>query len=375
MKLRDLTRPAVEQAIDEFDRIGRQAFLAKYGFGPAREYFIVHNGGRYDSKAIAGAAHQFLGPGSAPLTAQSFSGGEQTVATKLRSLGFEVTAPDDQSPSRTIPFERGEVYNRRTDIHARYGGQERGGIATPSGMPFVFLFTGESGEQFGYRDGWRDDGSFAYTGEGQRGDMEFVRGNRAIRDHLSDGKDLLLFQATAHPGEHRFLGDFGCAGWETARAPDVDGTERDAIVFLLTPFELPGDEEEAPPTDLTEHSLEDLRRAAYEAAEETQRKTATGDARKSYYLRSAVVKAYVLRQANGVCESCSLPAPFLRKDGTPYLEPHHTKRLADGGPDSPRWVAAVCPTCHRRIHHGQDGATMNERVQDRLAVIEPLPLG
>jgi hypothetical protein len=28
-------------------------------------------------------------------------------------------------------FEEGKVYNRRTDIHARFGGQQQGGIITP----------------------------------------------------------------------------------------------------------------------------------------------------------------------------------------------------------------------------------------------------
>src|SRR5436309_11080683 len=52
-------------------------------------------------------------------------------------------------------FEIGRIYSRRQDIHARFGGQQQGGIATPAKAPFVFLFTGASGEQYGYSDGWR----------------------------------------------------------------------------------------------------------------------------------------------------------------------------------------------------------------------------
>lgn len=55
-----------------------------------------------------------------------------------------------------IPFEVGRVYNRRSDIHTPFGGQRQGGISTPVGCPYVFLFTGESGEQYGYRDGWNE---------------------------------------------------------------------------------------------------------------------------------------------------------------------------------------------------------------------------
>lgn len=64
-------------------------------------------------------------------------------------------------------FEAGKVYHRRNDIHAVYGGQQQGGISTPSGHPFIILVTGDSGEEHGYVDGFRDDGSFWYTGEGQ----------------------------------------------------------------------------------------------------------------------------------------------------------------------------------------------------------------
>jgi hypothetical protein len=51
----------VVAAIKEFEEIGREEFLSKYGFGHAREYFIEYKGTRYDCKAILVAAyyHQF----------------------------------------------------------------------------------------------------------------------------------------------------------------------------------------------------------------------------------------------------------------------------------------------------------------------------
>jgi 5-methylcytosine-specific restriction protein A len=55
--IRELTsRTAVEAAIAEFDALGRDAFLAKYGFERARQYRLVHETREYDSKAIAGVA-------------------------------------------------------------------------------------------------------------------------------------------------------------------------------------------------------------------------------------------------------------------------------------------------------------------------------
>jgi hypothetical protein len=81
-------------------------------------------------------------------------------------------------------------------------------------------------------------------------------------------------------------------------------------------------------------------------------------------------RKYVLARAGEVCESCGNPAPFLRKDGSPYLEPHHTRRVSDGGPDHPRWVGAICPNSHREIHYGEDGEEKNQRLQQHLGVLE-----
>jgi hypothetical protein len=88
-RLTDAT--AVEAAIAEFDRVGRTAFLAKYGFGRSREYMLrMPSGAMYDSKAIVGAAFGYQFPDQGPLSADSFSGGEATVERKLRDLGFDI---------------------------------------------------------------------------------------------------------------------------------------------------------------------------------------------------------------------------------------------------------------------------------------------
>jgi 5-methylcytosine-specific restriction endonuclease McrA len=71
-----------------------------------------------------------------------------------------------------------------------------------------------------------------------------------------------------------------------------------------------------------------------------------------------VVRA-VIRRANGTCEACREAAPFLRSDGTPYLEVHHVVRMCDGGLDHPSNAAGVCPNCHARIHKAADGAEYN----------------
>jgi 5-methylcytosine-specific restriction protein A len=84
------------------------------------------------------------------------------------------------------------------------------------------------------------------------------------------------------------------------------------------------------------------------------------------YERDAAVKAWVLENANGVCECCEVPAPFVDNDGFPYLEVHHIRRLADGGADTVNNAVAVCPNCHRHLHHGREAVGLVERLRRRL---------
>jgi hypothetical protein len=103
MPLSELTeRDAVLAAMREYDALGQHAFLAKYGYSPARRYQLVHEGKSYDSKAIAGVAlnHQF--PDRGPLAPSEFSGGEATVLPLLRNLSFEIRAMDQLAPAVTI---------------------------------------------------------------------------------------------------------------------------------------------------------------------------------------------------------------------------------------------------------------------------------
>jgi 5-methylcytosine-specific restriction protein A len=306
-------------------------------------------------------------PVNSRFRADEFSGGENAAAGWLRELGFTIRGPHEQlfdPPS----YEPGSVYNRVQDIHDIYGGQRQGGISTPKAAPLIFLFTGESGGQFGSEDGPRDDGIFVYTGEGQVGDMEFVRGNLTIRDHVQHGRDLLLFEKLRRVGFYRFLGNYACDGWELKQAPDRNGTQRQVIAFHLRSA-VSADEREVEHEvdELGRLPLEELRRRAIEDADEQPQRQ---EGHRTYIQMSASVRAYVLRRASGICESCDQPAPFVRESGEPYLEPHHTRRLADGGPDHPHWVGAICPACHREIHHGKYGQKRNDELQAKLQTKE-----
>lgn len=265
-------------------------------------------------------------------------------------------------------FVEGAEYSRREDIHKRYGGSWQSGIAPSSVCPVIFLFTGDSGEQYGYRDGFDSAGVFSYTGQGQLGDMTFTSGNKAIRDHATDGRALHLFKDTATSGIKQYLGEFSLANYSIHRAPDKQGAQRNVIVFHLAKVNT-----ESPEIHLSVAaekdepiSLDDARKRALAACSSTSG-SAGSQAIRTIYERSKAVRDYVLLRSNGLCEACEKPAPFTGRDGKAYLEAHHTQRLSDGGVDHPRYVAALCPACHREIHYGQSGHALNEKVKQRLA--------
>lgn len=95
MSLSEITRDAVLQAMVEYDELGADAFLSRYGFAPATLYRVAERGRQYDSKAIVGVAHgyatgQFLKAGD-------FSGGQHTVVKTLEALGFSFAPASAES--------------------------------------------------------------------------------------------------------------------------------------------------------------------------------------------------------------------------------------------------------------------------------------
>jgi len=92
-RLSDLTSAAaVQAALDEFGRLGRDEFLSRHGFGKSRDFLVVdpRTSDFADSKAIAAVALKYQHPELDGLKPEDFSGGEATVVPCLRALGFRV---------------------------------------------------------------------------------------------------------------------------------------------------------------------------------------------------------------------------------------------------------------------------------------------
>lgn len=274
----------------------------------------------------------------------------------------------DLRESPAMEFIKGEVYDRRTEIHSPFGGSAQHGIAPSRLTKAIFLFAGASGEQFGYHDAEGTDGVYSYTGEGQVGEMTMDNSrNAAIRDHAKTGRALHLFRSMGKGKGQRYVGEFSCSSFSKELGLDRDGKKRSIIKFHLVPVVSPFTFESASESEEQEQSistipLPDLRKIALEAANVSE-SSGSSTALRTIYYRSKKVKDYVLSRAAGKCESCHKPAPFTSKSGIPYLEPHHIDRLSDGGVDHPQYVGAVCPDCHREIHFGADGKSKNEALR------------
>jgi len=106
MPLSELTsRDAILSAIHEYDTLGQEAFLQKYGYGRSREYLLEYDGKSYDSKAIVGAAYGIQHPTEGPLKHNDFSGGLARIEPVLQRLGFRLSKLEPMETQQSIKFE------------------------------------------------------------------------------------------------------------------------------------------------------------------------------------------------------------------------------------------------------------------------------
>lgn len=132
-------------------------------------------------------------------------------------------------------FEIGALYSRKYLHKLLRGGNDQSGITTVRGTNVVLLFSGLSGLKHGYSDFWDTGGSFHYSGEGQSGDMQLTRGNKALASHVRENRRLLLFQMLGH-GQVRFLGEFRLLHYYESAGTGNDKKPRKTIMFVLQPL-------------------------------------------------------------------------------------------------------------------------------------------
>jgi len=130
-----------------------------------------------------------------------------------------------------LPFIPKRFYQRK-EIHDLYGGNRQSGISPSAKYPYIFIFSGKSGENYGYKDGWDNPNIFSYTGEGQIGDMQFVRGNLALKEHKNLGKRVFLFEFE-RKGYVEFVSELELFDVDYFNTLDANGDIRIGIKFFF----------------------------------------------------------------------------------------------------------------------------------------------
>ncbi len=268
------------------------------------------------------------------------------------------------------PFEIGRSYDRE-QILAFLGSKQRqsGIVYGKANREYIAVFTGgRSGRRAGYEDGWGPDGTFLYCGQGSKGDQRLARANKVLANH----RGIVLLFETWKPkntwkGKQRFLGEFTVLGFDWFSGSGTREGDR-LLVFSLLPAAGLTMPRQAP--DIRYEELNDIAVLRSKAIEASRESTPARMTLAEYRTRSLVVARYVLARARGTCEACGKPAPFIRPNGTPFLEVHHTRRLADDGPDDIMHVAALCPNCHREAHLGANVNRFRENLEEKIKVKE-----
>tara|TARA_B100001093_G_scaffold504743_1_gene561007 strand:+ start:283 stop:1107 length:825 start_codon:yes stop_codon:yes gene_type:complete len=206
-----------------------------------------------------------------------------------------------------------------------------------------------------YSDRWFGK-ELHYTGMGSTGDQTLGAQNKTLHESNFNGVEVHLFEVF-ELREYTYQGIviYNGKGYQEKQT-DVDGNERKVWMF---PLKL----KDGKPISVNDEIIKKLQATKQKSFRKLNRKQikrlaeSKKEKSQSYRLtetksieRDEYIKLYALERANGNCQLCEEPAPFLKKDGSPFLEVHHIDYLANNGSDTIDNVAALCPNCHRKMH-------------------------
>lgn len=322
-----LTKEAVLAAMQEFDELGRAAFLDRYGFRKAKTYQVIHEGRRYDSKAIVAVAHRHLpdGPGQALEHSQLYGGVADSVR-KLRDLGFDVPDPEEEDPDWTW-----DEHVLALDFYMDHPGSIPGKASRP--ILELSALLNELGRREGVikTDKYRNaNGVYMKLMNFRRLDPAFTaQGKIGLSRGAKGEKDVW----TRYAGDRR--------GLATAAA-----AIRLAIVDPTVQLDVIGDQEE------------------YEA-DESRVIMKLHRSRERDRKLIASKKAQVLAAHGALrCEVCTFDfAHRYGVHGAEFIEAHHKRpvsALKMGEKTRVSDLALVCANCHRMLHRGGDLLAVDE---------------
>ncbi|WP_405848570.1 HNH endonuclease signature motif containing protein [Streptomyces niveus] len=369
MALADITRSEILQAVAEFDRLGRDPFLHRYGFARARNYLLAIDGKEYDSKAIVGAAHGCI-PGQEPLPSDGFSGGQGHAVKVLENFGFQVVylpavteATIDELVERIEKLRVGNtlsgplLYQPITLLWAigratRAEARVRPWAETREALAGLLTRHNPRGERP------RPDYPLAalyhsglWTLEGYSGVVPPAHGDAGLRrwfaeQQPSGGLAPPIHAIVRRSGEARIamieaLVDRFFVGLdETAILTDV-GLYDDTVADDF-------DDSPAPPADPVTIAAQYQKMCTYVEQREPSHHGRRRQHMVNDPIRSAEARKAVLARSLRRCENpgCLGQPTDVTDNDDPILEVDHLEEIALGGRDHPSQMIALCPNCH-----------------------------
>lgn len=314
MRRPPLTTAAIDAALDEFDAIGREAFLELYGYRQARSYFLIRGGKEYDSKAIVGAAHGKL-PGGAALTPQELNGGHNGAAMALKRMGYNVQGPDHDWTWDEHVLALDLYLRKRSSPPGKDSAEIDelskflNHMADASYVVHSPKFRNRNGVYMKLMNFRRLDPT--YQDQGKSGLTRGAEGEKHVWDRYADDPTALaaavaIIRGTAarEPAEETF---------ETANYYDLERSEGSIVLRM--------------------HLVRERSRELIKAKKQQA----------------------LAQHGRLACECCAFDfATFYGAYGSGYAEVHHTNPIALSDPGRKTKLselAIVCANCHRMLHH------------------------
>jgi len=253
-----------------------------------------------------------------------------------------------------INLTPGKTYHH-SEITKAFDGQNEGGMRRSIATNTLHLISDHT-KISPYRDEFDGDKVY-YCGMGQTGHQD-INGtqNKTLNESDTNGVDVYLSEVFKKT-YYTFRGRVKLIDKPYQEEQlDRNGDPRNVWIF---PLQLVDEHKPISKSKLAKTLEKRIKKNKKLTADELlerikskkgSRKPAKRPTRSNYFQRDEDVILYSLLRAEGICELCEKPAPFVKSDGEGFLEVHHIQHLANDGDDTIENTVALCPNCHRKMH-------------------------
>ncbi|MEA3061933.1 MAG: 5-methylcytosine-specific restriction enzyme [Sphingomonadales bacterium] len=196
-----ITPEAIESAMDEHDRLGGEAFLRNYGFGPPKDYWVLRGNGRlYPAKAIAGVAYGYM-PGGEPRDGKTLNGGyshDHSACNLLEAAGYEIVSGDQDGAGReggealseANYWFVGAAYGRTDDQTERFVRNGIWQISDPAERERELVSSMQVGERIAIKASFVQRDRLPFDARGRHVSVMRIKARGTVAEASADGETI-----------------------------------------------------------------------------------------------------------------------------------------------------------------------------------------